>query len=91
MRIAVVGSGISGMVAAYRLSPEHEVTVFESGAHIGGHTHTVDVDMAARRYAVDTGLHRLQRLDLPEFRRPLDELGVGWQPSRMSFSVRCEK
>ena len=39
MRIAVIGSGISGMVAAYRLSREHDVTVFESGSHVGGHTH----------------------------------------------------
>jgi predicted NAD/FAD-binding protein len=44
MRIAVIGSGISGMVAAYHLSREHEVTVYEAGSHIGGHAHTVDVD-----------------------------------------------
>jgi predicted NAD/FAD-binding protein len=91
MRIAVIGSGISGMVAAYRLSPEHEVTVFESGSHVGGHTHTVDVDHAGRRYAVDTGFIVYNDWTYPNFISLLRELGVEWQPSRMSFSVRCEK
>jgi predicted NAD/FAD-binding protein len=91
MRIAVIGSGISGMVAAYRLSPEHEVTVFESGSHVGGHTQTVDVDHAGRRYAVDTGFIVYNDWTYPNFISLLRELGVEWQPSRMSFSVRCEK
>jgi predicted NAD/FAD-binding protein len=91
MRIAVIGSGISGMVAAYRLSPEHEVTVFESGSHVGGHTHTVDVEHAGRRYAVDTGFIVYNDWTYPNFISLLRELGVEWQPSRMSFSVRCEK
>ena len=55
MRIAVIGSGISGMTAAYRLCREHDVTVFESAHYIGGHTHTVDVEHAGRTYAIDTG------------------------------------
>ncbi len=79
------------MVAAYRLSPEHEVTVFESGSHVGGHTHTVDVDHAGRRYAVDTGFIVYNDWTYPNFISLLRELGVEWQPSRMSFSVRCEK
>ncbi len=79
------------MVAAYRLSPEHEVTVFESGSHVGGHTQTVDVDHAGRRYAVDTGFIVYNDWTYPNFISLLRELGVEWQPSRMSFSVRCEK
>jgi predicted NAD/FAD-binding protein len=51
MRVAVIGSGISGMVAAARLHREHDVTVFEAGSHIGGHTNTVDVDWQGRRFA----------------------------------------
>jgi predicted NAD/FAD-binding protein len=91
MRIAVIGSGVSGMVAAYRLCREHEVTVFEAGAHIGGHTHTVDVDHDGVSYAVDTGFIVYNDWTYPRFIEILEELGVPWQPSDMSFSVRCEK
>ena len=55
MKIAVVGSGIAGNVAAWHLAREHDVTVFEAGAHAGGHTHTHDVEQDGRRYRVDTG------------------------------------
>jgi predicted NAD/FAD-binding protein len=91
MRIAVIGSGISGMVAAYRLSREHEVTVYESGAYIGGHTNTVDVEYEGKHYAVDTGFIVFNDWTYPRFIEILSELGVAWQPSSMSFSVRCEK
>jgi predicted NAD/FAD-binding protein len=91
MRIAVIGSGISGMVAAYHLSRDHEVTVYESGAHVGGHTNTVDVHHQGRDYAVDTGFIVYNDWTYPNFIALLDELHVPWQPSHMSFSVRCEK
>src|SRR5471032_1739721 len=91
MRIAVIGSGISGMVAAYHLSRTHDVTVYESGAHIGGHTNTVDVEYQGREYAVDTGFIVFNDWTYPNFSALLDELQVPWQPSRMSFSVRSEK
>lgn len=90
MRIAVIGAGISGMVAAYRLSREHEVTVYESGSHVGGHTHTVDVDYQGKTYAVDTGFIVYNDWTYPNFMALLEELGVAWQSSHMSFSVRCE-
>jgi predicted NAD/FAD-binding protein len=91
MRIAVIGSGISGMVAAHHLSREHEVTVYEAGGHIGGHTHTVDIEQQGRCYAVDTGFIVFNDWTYPNFVRLLNELGVSWQPSPMSFSVRCER
>jgi predicted NAD/FAD-binding protein len=91
MRIAVIGSGISGMVAAYHLSRTHDVTVYESGAHIGGHTNTVDVDLQGRGYAIDTGFIVYNDWTYQNFIKLLDELKVPWQPSHMSFSVRCEK
>jgi predicted NAD/FAD-binding protein len=91
MRIAVIGSGISGMVAAHHLSREHDVTVYESGHHVGGHTHTVDVHYQGRDYAVDTGFIVYNDWTYPNFMALLDELEVPWQPSQMSFSVRCEK
>ena len=91
MRVAVIGSGISGLVAAYRLSADHEVTVFEADSYAGGHTHTVDVEHAGRHYAIDTGFIVFNDWTYPNFIGLLDELGVGWQPSAMSFSVRCER
>jgi predicted NAD/FAD-binding protein len=91
MRIAVVGSGISGLVSAYKLARDHEVTLFEAADRLGGHTHTVDVEHAGRTYAVDTGFIVFNDWTYPNFIELLDELKVPWQPSDMSFSVRCEK
>jgi predicted NAD/FAD-binding protein len=79
------------MVTAYHLSRDHEVSVYESGDHIGGHTHTVDVEHRGRRHAVDTGFIVYNDWTYPNFVRLIDELKVQWQPSRMSFSVRCEQ
>ena len=89
MRVAIVGTGISGMVAAYLLSREHEVVVYEANDYIGGHTHTVEVESAGRRYAVDTGFIVYNERTYPGFCRLLDQLGVASQPTEMSFSVRC--
>jgi predicted NAD/FAD-binding protein len=91
MRVAVIGSGISGMTAAYRLNAEHDVTVFEAGDHFGGHTYTLDVDLAGRTYAVDMGFIVFNDRTYPNFIRLLNELGVESQPSNMSFSLRCER
>lgn len=91
MRIAVIGSGISGLTAAYLLSDEHEVVVFESADYIGGHTHTVDVKWGENTYAVNTGFIVFNEATYPNFIKLMKRLGVGWQPSQMSFSVKCEK
>ena len=55
MKIAIVGTGIAGNVAAYKLRQDHDITVFEAGNYIGGHTNTIDVYENDRRIAVDTG------------------------------------
>ncbi len=91
MRIAVIGAGVSGLVTAYLLADEHEVTVFESNDYIGGHTHTVDVEAGGCRFSVDTGFIVFNERTYPNFVRLLQRLGVAWQPSNMSFGVRCEK
>jgi predicted NAD/FAD-binding protein len=91
MRIAVVGSGVSGMVAAYRLSGAHEITMFEAGRQVGGHTCTVDVEMAGRPYAVDMGFIVFNHRTYPRFTSLINGLGVASQTSNMSFSVRCER
>ncbi|GAC1304373.1 MAG: FAD-dependent oxidoreductase [Steroidobacteraceae bacterium] len=91
MRIAVIGSGIAGLVAARHLSRANDVTVFEAAGHIGGHTHTVDLEFEGEAYAVDTGFIVYNDWTYPHFVRLLAELDVPWQTSRMSFSVRCER
>lgn len=78
------------MVAAYQLSRAHEVTVYEAADYIGGHTHTVDVECHGRTYAIDTGFIVHNEWTYPQFVGLLQELKVAWQPSAMSFSVRCE-
>ncbi len=90
MRIAVVGTGISGLVAARELARDHELTVYEAGSWIGGHTNTVDVETPDGPLAVDTGFIVFNERTYPEFLRLMRELGVAWQDSDMSFSVRCE-
>ena len=91
MKVAVVGSGISGMVAASRLHPDHEITVFEAGAHAGGHTHTHDIEWQGRTFAIDTGFIVFNDWTYPRFIKLLGELGVGYQNSNMSFSLRDER
>jgi predicted NAD/FAD-binding protein len=91
MRVAIVGSGISGMVAASRLHRSHEVTVFEAGSHVGGHTYTVDVLWEGRHYAIDTGFIVFNDWTYPRFIALLNELGVEYQSSNMSFSLRDER
>lgn len=90
MRIAIIGTGISGMVAAYLLHSEHEVTLFEANDYIGGHTNTIGVETAERHYAVDTGFMVFNDWTYPHFSKLLTRLGVASQPSTMSFSLRCE-
>jgi len=91
MRIAIVGTGISGMVAAYLLHPDHEITVFEAADYIGGHTNTVDVQVEGRGYAIDTGFIVFNDWTYPSFIHLLNKLGVESQASDMSFSVKCER
>jgi predicted NAD/FAD-binding protein len=89
MRIAIVGSGIAGNVAAHRLhAAGHEITMFESGDHVGGHTHTHDILLGGGRFAVDTGFIVFNTRTYPRFCALLEELGVESQVSSMSFSVR---
>jgi predicted NAD/FAD-binding protein len=91
MNIAIIGGGVSGMLAAYLLCPEHEVTVFEANDYIGGHTHTVPVSCNGQTYAVDTGFIVFNDWTYPNFIKLLNRLNIASQPSSMSFSVRCEK
>jgi predicted NAD/FAD-binding protein len=91
MRIAIVGSGISGLVAAHRLHGRHEIVVYEAEDRIGGHTHTVDVEMDGVRHAIDTGFIVYNERTYPNFTRLLGELGVETETSDMSFGLSCER
>jgi predicted NAD/FAD-binding protein len=88
MKVAIVGTGIAGNVAAWKLACEHDVTVFEADDRIGGHTNTVDVSLGGREWAVDTGFIVFNDWTYPNFIALLEELGVAWQDSDMSFSVK---
>jgi predicted NAD/FAD-binding protein len=90
MKIAIIGTGIAGNVVAYKLRQEHDITVFESGAYVGGHTNTVDVYEDGRKLAVDTGFIVFNDRTYPNFIQLLDEIGQDSQPSEMSFSVQAE-
>ena len=90
MKIAVIGTGIAGNVAAWHLCKEHEITVFEAGKHVGGHTHTHDIIHNGKQYAIDTGFIVFNDWTYPNFIALLDELGVDSQPTNMGFSSRCE-
>lgn len=86
-RVAVVGSGIAGLSAAWLLSRRYEVHLFEADARLGGHTHTVEVEAAGGRLALDTGFLVHNRRTYPNLVRLFEQLAVATQPSDMSFSV----
>ena len=87
MKLAIVGAGISGLVAAHHLHRQHEITLFEANRYVGGHTNTVRVDLEDETHWVDTGFIVMNDRNYPHFKPLLEELGVATQPSRMSFSV----
>src|SRR4051794_803866 len=87
MRIAIVGAGISGLATAHLLARRHEITVFEAGAHAGGHANTVRVDTEHATHHVDTGFIVFNDRNYPNFERLLASVGVAGQPSDMSFGV----
>lgn len=91
MRIAVIGTGISGSLVARLLATEHDVTVFEANNYPGGHANTVDVSVEGEPFAVDTGFMIFNQRTYPNFCRLLQMLEIRSQPSDMSFSVCCGK
>jgi predicted NAD/FAD-binding protein len=90
MRLAIIGTGISGLVAARLLGTQHDVTVFEASDRIGGHTHTRDVVRDGRSWPIDSGFIVYNERTYPNFMRLMDILGVETQESTMSFSVQDE-
>jgi predicted NAD/FAD-binding protein len=87
MRIAIVGTGIAGNTAAYRLRAGHDITVYEASSYIGGHTNTIDVTEDDRTVGIDTGFIVFNDRTYPNFIELLNEIEQESQPSIMSFSV----
>ncbi|MCY7297113.1 NAD(P)/FAD-dependent oxidoreductase [Alteromonas sp. a30] len=86
-RIAIIGTGISGLTCAHLLHTKHEITVFEANDYIGGHTATVDVTVNSQPYAIDTGFIVYNDWTYPNFIKLMEKLGVETQATEMSFSV----
>jgi predicted NAD/FAD-binding protein len=87
-KVAIVGTGISGLTCGYYLHKEHDVTLFEANDYIGGHTATVDVSLNGKAYAIDTGFIVYNDRTYPNFIKMMKEVGVEGIPTQMSFSVR---
>src|SRR5687768_15520538 len=80
MKIAIIGGGVSGLVAAHLLARRHDITVFEANGYAGGHANTVRVDTAHETHWVDTGFIVFNDRNYPRFERLLERLGVAHQP-----------
>jgi predicted NAD/FAD-binding protein len=91
MRIAVIGTGVSGLVAAYLLGREHDLTVFEAQSHVGGHTLTSRIDWQGQEYHVDAGFIVFNEVNYPNLVRLFQKLGVESQATSMSFSVKSRR
>ncbi|AGA89769.1 putative NAD/FAD-binding protein [Thioflavicoccus mobilis 8321] len=89
-QVAVVGSGISGLAAAWCLGQRHDVTLLEKDAKLGGHTNTTHVEVDERRLPVDTGFIVFNRPNYPHLTAMLRHLRVETQPTRMGFSVSID-
>jgi len=88
VKIAIVGAGVSGLTAAYVLSNQHDVTLFEREETLGGHAHTVDASGGDADYPVDTGFLVYNDATYPKFISLLERLGVSSKESSMSFSYQ---
>ncbi len=89
-RIAVIGAGIAGLASAYLLARTHDVTLYEADGRLGGHTHTVDVELGGVRHPVNTGFLVFNDKTYPNLIALFDELGVQAHRTDMSFSVSLD-
>lgn len=87
MKIAIIGSGISGLTAAYYLHKDHDICLYEADSRLGGHTATKQVHVNGQDYLIDTGFIVFNDWTYPNFIKLLTELGVESQPTEMGFSV----
>ena len=91
MKIAIIGSGISGLTIAHHLHSEHEITVYEANNYIGGHSNTVVVKEQHHSVPIDTGFIVFNDWTYPNFESLLKTINVNIENSEMSFSAKCSK
>ncbi len=91
LNIAIIGSGIAGMSAAWLLSQRHRVTLFEKDGRLGGHANTVSLELGGREVAVDTGFIVYNERNYPNLTAMFAHLGVPTKPSDMSFAVSRDR
>ncbi len=89
MKIAIIGTGISGLVTGYLLHRKHDISVYEASDYIGGHTNTIECSDGEGSLLVDTGFIVFNEKTYPNFCKLLGNLGIEKQPTAMSFSVKC--
>lgn len=87
-KVAIVGTGIAGMIAANLLNKDYDITVFEKKNYVGGHTHTVEVDEGERKVPIDTGFIVFNKSNYPNLLKLFKKLDVAYKPTKMSFSVQ---
>ena len=90
-RIAIIGSGISGLTAAHLIAEDHDVHLFEAADYVGGHTNTINVGPQHGGLDIDTGFIVFNDWTYPNFIKLMGQIGVESQASEMSFSVKCQK
>ncbi len=91
MKIAIIGSGISGLTAAHVLHRQHHISIFEANDYAGGHTNTIEVNESGTNIPIDTGFIVFNEQNYPRLCALFSELGVASRGSDMSFSVHCER
>lgn len=90
-RIAVIGSGISGLTSAWLLRDKYEIHLYEAGDYLGGHTQTNDIEVQGKTYPVNSGFIVYNDWTYPNFIKLMERLSVASEASDMSFSVKCER
>jgi predicted NAD/FAD-binding protein len=90
MKIAIIGSGISGLTASYLLNKKHNITLFEKNDYLGGHTHTHDITIGEKTFSVDSGFIVYNEKTYPNFIKLLNILNVERQKTTMGFSIKSE-
>jgi len=90
MKIAIIGTGISGLTTAHLLHKNFDIQIFEANDYIGGHTHTIPVQTESGSYMIDTGFIVFNETTYPNFCKIMNSLGVEYQPTEMTFSVKCQ-
>ena len=91
MKIAIIGTGVSGLTTAHLLHKQHNITVYESADHIGGHVNTIDLDEGEETVSIDTGFIVFNDWTYPNFEKLIFDLDIKIQNSEMSFSAKCEE